>query len=295
MEENYLSKRTNYSQRLVLFFCSFILCLVITLFVNALLLGIIGVNNPAMLRISVVLQDVIAFILPVLITSVIITTNPIKFLMIQQSPKWKYIVLLFVIMFVSIPAMNWLVEWNKNISLPESMSGIETWMRNAEDDANEITKLLLNNTSVYGLVVSVLIVGVLTGFSEEFFFRGMFQRILSTKPINIHVSIWVVAFFFSLFHFQFFGFFPRLLLGAFFGYLLWWSGSLWIPVIAHALNNSMVVISSYLYKGDTGAFETIGVVKDGFPTLAVLSFGVTACVIFVFLWFRKKDSNKLKV
>ncbi len=37
--------------------------------------------------------------------------------------------------------------------------------------------------------------------------------------------------------FSVFGLVPRILLGAYFGYLLWWSRSIWLPVIAHVFNN----------------------------------------------------------
>jgi len=37
-----------------------------------------------------------------------------------------------------------------------------------------------------------------------------------------------------------------MLLGAFFGYLLVWSGSLWLPIIAHFTNNAIAVIFYYL-------------------------------------------------
>ena len=146
--------------------------------------------------------------------------NPLKFLCIDKMPNFKYILLMLIVMVVSTPAMNYIVEWNENIKLPESMAAIEQWIRESENAAKAVTDIMLSNDSVPAVIVTILIVGVLTGFGEEIFFRGMMQRILSTKPMNIHLSIWLVAFIFSALHFQFFGFVPRMLLGAFFGYLL---------------------------------------------------------------------------
>ena len=62
-------------------------------------------------------------------------------------------------------------------------------------------------------------------------------------------------------HFQFYGFLPRLLLGAFFGYVVAWSGSLWIAIIVHALNNMMVVVSSWNARslGVENQLEAIGI------------------------------------
>jgi hypothetical protein len=37
-------------------------------------------------------------------------------------------------------------------------------------------------------------------------------------------------------------------LGALFGYLLVWSGSLWLPILGHFLNNALAVFTAYWYQ-----------------------------------------------
>jgi len=81
---------------------------------------------------------------------------------------------------------------------------------------------------------------------EELLFRGVVQRILTEMTRNHHWGIWLSAALFSALHLQFFGFIPRLLLGAIFGYLLVWSGSLWLPILAHFVNNAGAVIALWL-------------------------------------------------
>jgi membrane protease YdiL (CAAX protease family) len=41
---------------------------------------------------------------------------------------------------------------------------------------------------------------------------------------------------------------PRLFLGAILGYCFYISGSIWVPIAAHAFNNTAQVILSYLYQ-----------------------------------------------
>ena len=96
-------------------------------------------------------------------------------------------------------------------------------------------------------------------------------------------SVWIAAFVFSAMHFQFFGFIPRLLLGAFFGYLYIWSGSIWTSVFAHALNNSMVVITAWLVaKGKTDIdFEQFGITESGIPWCAIISGILLFCFLFI--------------
>ena len=52
------------------------------------------------------------------------------------------------------------------------------------------------------------------------------------------------GFSFSAIHLQFLGF-PRFLIGAMFGYLMVWSGSIWLPIVAHFVNNAAAVLLSY--------------------------------------------------
>ena len=39
-----------------------------------------------------------------------------------------------------------------------------------------------------------------------------------------------------------------MLLGALFGYLLVWSGSLWLPILAHFMNNGVAVVTAYVFQ-----------------------------------------------
>lgn len=230
--------------------CMFLFCLVI----SGVLLPFIPrlVSRPeAAIKITVVIQDLLVFIVPAVATAMIVTRLPARLLCVDKWPGLPVVLLSCGVLICSIPAMNAIIEWNKNWHLPESMQGAEQFFRQLEDGAEATTKTLMNGASIPSLIVSVLIVGVLAGFSEELFFRGALQRIIGQTRLNMHITIWMVAFIFSAFHFQLFGLLPRMLLGAFFGYLLWWSKSLWLPIILHILNNSIVVIATYFETTDT--------------------------------------------
>jgi membrane protease YdiL (CAAX protease family) len=95
------------------------------------------------------------------------------------------------------------------------------------------------------MIINLFIIAILPAVGEEFFFRGVLQKILIKLFKSGHVAIWVTAFIFSAMHFQFFGFVPRFILGLIFGYLFFWSGTLWLPVISHFINNAVPVIMAY--------------------------------------------------
>ncbi|MBD5317592.1 MAG: CPBP family intramembrane metalloprotease [Bacteroides sp.] len=219
--------------------------MVIGLLIVGVLTMILGTGTTKMLRLSTLFQDIFMFILPAVATAMLSSRLPANFLCISKGFTLQALLVAVLLMIVSVPFQNAVIHWNETLSLPESMASVEAWMKAAEERAQQNIGVLMGGTSVPDLIVSILIVGVLAALSEELFFRGALQRILQGNGAKAHMAIWTAAVIFSAFHLQFYGFFPRLLLGAFFGYLLWWSGSLWLPVTVHAFNNIIVVTSDW--------------------------------------------------
>lgn len=221
---------------------------------------------------STVFQDVLVFILPALVTALMITRRPADFLGISAVPKAAPLLLAVATLIASIPAMNCIIEWNASITLPASLEGLGDWMRQMEDSAQKTVELMVDGRSVMSLVMLILVVGVFAGFSEELFFRGTVQRLMITSNFNPHVAIWVTAILFSAVHFQFFGFVPRLLLGALFGYLAYWGGTVWIAVVAHVFNNTLAALSMWLRSGNADSpmadLESLGT-DGGWAMVAV--------------------------
>lgn len=281
----YRKEYLSYNKRILLFWGTFIVCLLLTASITSWFGGMVK-DRITLIFLSTAVQNVCVFMLPALLTAYCITPRPIAFLGLSTGLKWKPALFVLAVMVISMPALNYLVYLNESIDLPDS--SIEQWFRSTEAAARAVTDELLSVRSAGMLIVSVLLVGVLTGLGEEMFFRGAQQRIFLLRGINGHAAIWITAIIFSALHFQFYGFLPRMLLGAFFGYLAWKGGSLWLPVLAHAFNNSVVVIFGYvaLHYPSFAYFETYGVPGEGeFPFIALVSFVVT--VIVIVIWGRK--------
>lgn len=232
-------------QRLLLFACLFILGYAITIGLTYFISMMLKSNPAAAMRIASVIQDVVAFIIPSVATAVLVSRRPADLLRLTGGLNLTWIALVGAVLFFSIPFAESVIYWNENLKLPASLSEFESSLREMENRAAQTSALLMSNPSVPALIVNILIIGVGAGVAEEILFRGCFQRLLVTGGINHHVAIWCVAIIFSAIHFQFFGFVPRMLLGAYFGYLMYWSKSVWIPAIAHTLNNTMVVITAW--------------------------------------------------
>lgn len=247
----------SYLNRILLFLCVFVFCFVVGSFLVGWLLQLKG-QTAVMLHICAVLQDIFVFIIPSLVTVIMITRLPADFLEVNVRPRMNIIILASLALIASIPAMNALIAWNESIHLPAGLAEVEQWMRQAEDNAQQSISLMLGGDNIGSLIVNILIIGFFAGFSEELFFRGTMQRLLTTGRMNVHVAVWLVAFIFSATHLQFYGFFGRLALGAFFGYLLYWTRCLWIPIIIHILNNSLYILGNYFSENNSYDFNSIG-------------------------------------
>lgn len=226
-----------------------------------------------LLLITLALQGLVLFVAAPLITARLITTTPFKYLSLTTLPSARQIIWVTLAMITMLPALNLIVSWNEGLHLPQFMSGIEEWMRAQEEAAAEATKQLLAIKTIPALIATILMVGVLTGIGEELTFRGVLQKLINEKWVNPHIAIWVAAIIFSAIHIQFFGFFPRMLLGAFFGYLLVWSKSIWLPIYAHFLNNTMATIAAYMLNTEltTDQIEKVGTIDNGTLWTAIVS------------------------
>ncbi len=230
------------------------------------------------------IQGVLAFCVPAILAVKLAGFHPGHFLKLDGNLTARAIFGILVLYIVSLPTLNWIVDWNAHIHLPESMARLEQTLRTWEEANGKAGELLLSSTSFGGMVMAVLVVGILTGFCEEIFFRGALQRLLGSCGLRPFWAVTLAALVFSILHFQFFGFVPRLLLGALFGFLLFRSQSLWTAVCAHALNNSMVVVSSWLVN--TGMIsatpDSVGLPDSGFPWLAAGSAIATVLLLYFF-------------
>ena len=272
------------AQRLLLLLCFFLVCWLLTAGLSYILGKLLIGKAAAAVRIGSVVQDVVAFVIPSAATALLICRRPAWLLCLKTAPHPLMYVLVAVMLLVSIPAQEAVIWWNANIHLPQSMAAFEAAARQLEDMAASTMAMLMADTSIMALITNILIVGILAGFSEELLFRGCLQRLLTTAGVNHHLAIWLVAFSFSALHAQLFGFVPRMLLGAYFGYLLWWSRSLWVPVTAHVLNNTIYAISAW-HTVRTGGTAALDATPSLWPAwLTALS--VAAIIVLLMLMHR---------
>lgn len=278
----------NIWQKVLIILGIFILFLVISSLVVPLLQKIIDAGTRSGLLTLSVIQSFLLFIFPAFISARIISRRPMELLGLTKAPGLLPILGVVFAYLIALPALNQLIYWNEHFIFPENFSELGESLRHMEEKAQDTSTTMLAISDFWGMIVNLLVIGILTAFGEELFFRGALQRSLASSGKN-HLAIWLTAFIFSFMHLQFFGFVPRLILGAWFGYLLYWTQSIYVPIIAHFINNGVVVVCAWLTINGYGfEFDRFGVTEEGFPTAAFIS--LIATIAFL-IFFRRTFFN----
>jgi len=280
-------------------------CFAITFFIGMLLAGpIFGVNainimsllgdynNPKavmVLQYLQVLQSFGLFIFPALLAGFFFERSATGYLLLNKGSRWQIYLVTLVLMFVALPFINEMVSLNEMMKLPGYLKGMEDWMKSAEAEATRLTETFMKMPTPGAFLFNMVMIALLPAIGEELLFRGLLQRLLKDWLKNVHAAIFISAFFFSAMHMQFYGFIPRMMLGVLFGYLFYWSNSIWVPVFAHFINNGAVVIIAYLGQRGivSGDYENFGSTDNLILILA--SMAMTGASLW--LIYRLKTRN----
>lgn len=270
-------------------FLLFVLVVVFSIF--GLGVSLFLFNQPADIQSQKIIQlinSIFIFLIPALIGGFIWYKKPFQTYSLHKLPSFKISFLSFLLVISIIPFINFLSFINEQMVLPEFLKGLEQRFMEAEEKIKIITEQMLKVESFSGFLLNLLVMAITPAIVEEVFFRGALLTIFSEKKNRI-LAIWLVAIVFSLIHFQMYGFLPRMIYGAILGYLAVWSGSLWLPIFVHFLQNGSVVIFSYLKSNTNNAIEQM----ENFGKSETYVFGIISGVISIFLlWIIYRQSKK---
>ncbi len=233
------------------------------------------------------------FLFPALTTAFLCSHHPIRFLHLQTIPDIRILLLAGIMTILLSPTISLTGYLNAQMDLPDTLQPLERWLQETEEAAAEITRKMLSQKGVLTMSLNFLVMAVTAGVTEELFFRGTLFSILKKKIRNPHSVIWIIAIIFSAIHFQFYGFVPRMLLGAFLGYLLYWSKSIWVPVAAHFLNNATAIVGMSMDSLKNNVYFTEDLNPEDLRQLMIASAAglvlFAGCVVYMKrLMHRKK-------
>ena len=209
------------------------------------------------------------FVTPILMYSFLISFD-FKFTRITRQS----IILVIAIMMLITPFIGLILEWNMMISLPD-------WLMQFHVNSEAIIAAFLQMDTIWDLFYTILVIAVAPAIGEELLFRGYLQQKISNWLSNPHAAILISAFLFSAIHLDLQGIIPRFVLGGVLGYLYYWSGSLWLPILAHFINNAQAVIFSYpLFKVDSSAYSILSETNID-PMMGLFSFASSVLLLYI--------------
>ncbi|MEZ4983369.1 MAG: type II CAAX endopeptidase family protein [Saprospiraceae bacterium] len=240
----------------------------------------LGTRN--LVRCITLLNHLFTFLIPALFVAWYFYKKEwFSFLKINKSPAFQNAMLATVLIIVAFPFAQ-LTYWiNAQVPLPDALSSIE-------DSTAGLIKGLLVMNGPMELIFNLLIIAVLPAIGEELIFRGLIQQTLEKWMQNPIKAIWVAAFIFSFIHFQFEGFLPRMVLGAVLGYLFYWTKNLWIPILAHGVNNGVQVLAAYWYPEKMNELEPESMGSSIWIS-GVISFGL---ILFLARYIKKANTGE---
>lgn len=194
------------------------------------------------------------------------------------------------IMFAFGPIMQLVGEANMQMNLPDSWAGLEDWMRTQEDSMATLTERIVMVDSWGLLFANILVMAVMPAIAEEYYFRGSLMHIIQRLVKNYHITVWLSAIIFSAIHVQFFGFFPRMILGVFFGYMFVWTQNIWIPILAHFVNNATVAVVAFVYTRQGKSYVDLQS-YDAYPIFIYIGSFVLTVILAVWFYKYSKGNN----
>jgi membrane protease YdiL (CAAX protease family) len=250
-------------------------------------------DNLGVVKYFQIIQSVFLFLVPALIAAWLYSENMPRYLHADRKPGALTLLLVMVTLLVAIPFLNALALFNSEMVLPQWMHSLEVRIKSMEDTAGRLTGLFLTGGDGFTLALNMFMIALLPALGEEFLFRGLIQRLLTEWTRNRHLGIWMAAFVFSFIHFQFYGFLPRFLLGLYFGYLLVWSSSIWVPVTGHFINNGVAVLYYHFAAKPMGetSMDKLGTSKENNYVL-YLSI-ISTAILMIFIYRKEKEKKEL--
>lgn len=208
------------------------------------------------IRLSQAVSTVCWLLLSSLLYLALFQENARQYLKVKRGNSFRIIILTILLVYAIQPFVGFLGAFNHSIAFPESLVSLEQAFKNMEEMATTLVGRMLSDKSLSGILINIFIIAIMAAVIEEIFFRGCLQQIIQQIVKNKHIAVWIAAIVFSIVHMQFYGLLPRILLGAMLGYLYVWTSNLWIPILAHFINNFTAVVLQIAYGG-TPKYERI--------------------------------------
>lgn len=238
------------------------------------------------LRFMQISSQLFTFVFPPIAYAFLVKEKPVNALGLKNV-KILWFLIGTAMIFAIMPLNSILAEWNAGLKLPESLSALEQMMKQMQESASAMIEKFVSVDTIGGLMLNLFMIAGLAALGEELLFRSIIQTSLIKICKNAHVGIIIASAIFSFIHLEFYGFVPRLILGMLLGYMFYFSGSIWVPMLMHFLNNGTVVLIYFLNNKDITNIDV-----DTFGQTSIPILIVSIVVMIALFLFSIKYSDK---
>ena len=251
-------------------------------------------DNIFLIKLMQLITSVFIFIVPPLLLSYFEGGNLFNNLDLRKKIKRQNVLLIILIMLFSQILVAVSMQWNLEIinSLKSFIPSVVESMKLMEENAKNITEAFLKMENNSDLLFNLFLIAFIPAIGEEMVFRGVLQKKLHFILQSPHLAIFVSSFIFSAIHMQFFGFLPRFILGIILGYLFYYSKNLWMPIIAHFVNNALAVLIMYSAFANKLNTDISEIEKTD---INFLQASISFVVVMLFIYLFKKINSREEV
>ena len=233
--------------------------------------------------------QILLILAPALILAKVVYIDVTPILRVKM-PHWKEIAIFILGLVIVIPLLqNFILVQNYII---QQLADVSTFFESVKLFFDEMDQHLvstygniLSASSIFEMILIVLVVAVVPGVCEEVFFRGFVQKSFefSIKPFW---AIFITSLAFSLYHFNPYGLLALLILAMYFGFSVYLSNSILIPILLHFLNNLFSIIVYFIW-GAEELTNTVIITPEEFE-FNLISLIFLTIILFLFLFYVKK-------
>ena len=234
------------------------------------------------LRLTHLFSALGAFLFTAIIFAHLASANTYRFLKIKRGVDPVLVFLLLILGFAIIPVVGQVQIWTEMVGFSEKVLELH-------ENAVKSVMILGAGTSPVDLILGIILMAIIPAIGEEFLFRGALLPVIYNWIRNKHIAVWVSALIFAALHFQVLNFPSMILLGAYLGYLFLWFGNIWLPVLAHFINNMISMMALFIANRNGEGLDAMEpeVFEWYYPVI-----GMVITTVFLFLFYRKSGSNE---
>ncbi len=248
-------------------------------------------ENVQWMRLSTMVAQILFLLVPTLVMMKI-QHGKTASVVPWRIPKSSEVVLALVGVFSLQQVMEGYLFFQDKIPLPESLRPFIEQVRRIIE---ETYTLLVQAHSVPELFFVILVVALTPAICEELLFRGLLQKNL-TLATNKKAGFIFTGIIFGLYHLNPFLIVPLVALGVFFGFLMFRSETILVPMLAHFTNNVVSIIGTYGDSDvkDPGALSMLNSLSE-YSSMYVFSTMIGFGIVFLIsMYFYFLTTSRLQ-